>query len=124
MCFYTHSRKKYKPIKEYEAALLQSLKPTANHTDTETFRRATKVLLLGPSGSGKSAIIRKLRMQSGMCIPDDDREKARFQILSQMHNALVASIAELECREELATSTSSVSDVVRGQPSNKPEMLV
>lgn len=49
-------------------------------------------------------------MQSGIRIPDDEREQARGEFLSQMHDALVASIAELKDRGALA---ASVSDEVR-----------
>jgi hypothetical protein len=80
------------------------------HRPVPSITTTTKLTCTGPSGSGKSTIIRKLRMQSGIRIPDDEREQVREEILSQMHDALVASIAELKVRGALA---ASISDVVR-----------
>lgn len=50
-------------------------------------------------------------MQSGIRIPDDEREQVREAILSQMHDALVASIAELKVRGAL--DSTSTGDMVR-----------
>lgn len=78
--------------------------------------------MIGQPGSGKSTIIRKLRMQSGRGISNYEKERARSGIWSDMRKVLVSSIRQLEIWDPVWTKIGGI--VRNGKERDLLDMLL
>ncbi|KAI3092677.1 hypothetical protein CBS147333_10213 [Penicillium roqueforti] len=65
------------------------------------FRRASKILLIGSSGCGKSTVIKKLRMRFGRDISSREKEETRLVVYENIYSALACAIRELQAQGRL-----------------------
>lgn len=64
--------------------------------------------VLGQPGSGKSTIVKKLRMRFGICISNYEKRQVRSEILSCMRNVLIDSVCQLENWDHLLASIGDI----------------
>lgn len=63
---------------------------------------------IGQPGSGKSTIVKKLRMRFGICISNYEKQQVRSQILSHMRNILIDSVYQLGNWDHLLASIGDI----------------